>query len=289
MSTTVAELYDQLKHWIGEEPDALYLVNTAIRYIAKRLYILGSEMVIGVMEVPVFEADTITGSDIAFVDGGATADTITQVAAGFVAAGFQAGMPIYTDSTVNPGPFRIASVAAGTITLHDDDSVTDEAAGTAITITSDDSYGFLPDDFWGLWDEPYFLPPNAFQLLEDFNLSPVPSTTVEISYISPATPHYYKIRGNLIYLTPHVNRDIVVKADYFQKPTTLTSISDELPWNDIYNDVIYEICINLFKKSGVIIKEVQALMNTAIDLVAMKRGRKAPHRAPRGILYEDYA
>ena len=282
MATTVSEMYEQLKYWIGEEPDALYLVNTAVRFVSKRLYTLGSELVTGVMEVPIFESDTVTGSDIAFANNGATADTITQTAAGFVTAGFQAGMPITTTSTTNPGPFRLVTVAAGTLTLHDDDVATTEALGTATTITSDDSYGYLPDDFWGLWDKPYLDGKN-------YSLLPLPSTDVEVQYTSAGTPVYYKIRGNSIYVVPHTSTDYTIKADYFQKPTTLENTTDELPWNDLFNDVIYEIVINLFKKSGIMVPELQAILNSNIDLIANKRGRKTSNETPRGNVYEDYA
>ena len=281
MATTVAEMYDQLKYWIGEEVDALYLVNTAIRFIAKRLFVLDSELVIDIMEVPVFSAVTLTGDDIAFVDNGATADTITQVAAGFVTAGFQAGMPITTDSTTNPGPFRIATVAVGTLTLDDDDEVTDESAGSDIVITSDDAYGFLPDDFWGLWGKPY-LDGKTYPLI------PLPGTDTELQFTGSGTPIYYKIRGNRIYVTPHTGTDYTIKADYFQKPETIENTTDYLPYDDLFNDVIYELVLNLFKKSGILVPELQAVFNAAIDVVAVKRGKKAPKPPTRGINYDHY-
>lgn len=285
MATTVSEMYDQLKYWIGTEVDALYLVNTAIRFVAKRLYTLGSELVIGIMEVPIFAEATITADDIAFVDGGATADTITQVAAGFVTAGFQAGMPITTDSDTNPGPFRIATVAAGTLTLDDDDAVTDESAGASITITSDDAYGYLPDDFWGLKIDNESWPYLSGQL---WPLQPLPSTQTEQNYTSPGLPKWYKIRGNRIYVTPHTSSDYTIVADYFQKPTTIENTTDYLPYDDLFNDVIYEIVLNLFKKSGILVPELQAAFHAAIDAVAPKRGGNSPALAPRGIVYEDY-
>jgi hypothetical protein len=280
MATTVSEMYDQLKYWIGEEVDALYLVNTAIRFIAKRLYVLDSELVIGIMEVPVFTSVTITGSDIAFVDGGATADTITQTAAGFVTSGFQAGMPV-TGSVTNPGPFRLVTVAAGTLTLHDDDSVTSESSGSSITLTSEDAFGYLPADFWGLWGQPY-LDGKTVPLI------PLPGVESEIQFTGPGVPYYYKIRGSRIYVSPHTGTDYTIKADYFQKPTTIENTTDYLPWDDLFNDIIYEIVTNLFKKSGILVPELQAIFNAAIDLIAVKRGKKAPRQLPRGIDYSNY-
>lgn len=69
----------------------------------------------------VTNADVYTpadGTTIAFVDGGGDADTITDSAEGFVAAGFEAGDTItVSGSTSNDADYTIVEVAAGTITL----------------------------------------------------------------------------------------------------------------------------------------------------------------------------
>lgn len=58
------------------------------------------------------------GATIAFVDGGGEADTITDSAEGFVAAGFEDGDTFtVSGSTSNDGDYTIVSVTAGTITL----------------------------------------------------------------------------------------------------------------------------------------------------------------------------
>ena len=75
---------------------------------------------------------TISRNDIAFVDGGAGADTITTVAGDFVAAGFKAGdVIVVTGTDSNDGNMTIVSVVAKTITLAMG-IVTAEAAGEAI-------------------------------------------------------------------------------------------------------------------------------------------------------------
>lgn len=58
------------------------------------------------------------GTTIAFVDGGAGADTITDSADGFVTAGFEVGDTItVAGSTSNDGDYTLVDVAAGTLTL----------------------------------------------------------------------------------------------------------------------------------------------------------------------------
>jgi len=77
---------------------------------------------------------TITAITIAFVDGGAGADTITDTGSGFVTAGFKGGDLItVSGSTSNDGNYTIVSVVAGTITLATG-VLTVEAAGDNVTV-----------------------------------------------------------------------------------------------------------------------------------------------------------
>lgn len=77
-------------------------------------------------------ANMVNRDDIAFVDGGTGADTITTVAGDFVVAGFKAeDVLVITGTDSNDGNMTIVSVVAKTITLATG-IVTAEAAGDAI-------------------------------------------------------------------------------------------------------------------------------------------------------------
>lgn len=83
---------------------------------------------------------TITGTDIAAVDGGAGNDTITQVAAGFVDAGFKVGDSVvvigFTGGAAGKvGPFTLLSVEAGTLAVATG-SLADDDATESVTITA---------------------------------------------------------------------------------------------------------------------------------------------------------
>ncbi len=81
---------------------------------------------------------TITGTGIAFVHSTSAADTVTDTGAGFVTAGFKAGDYFRAEgTTTNDGlAWRIATVVAGTLTLHKDEIVTTEAAGSSFTLAT---------------------------------------------------------------------------------------------------------------------------------------------------------
>jgi len=72
---------------------------------------------------------------IAFVEGGGSADTITDSNSQFVAEGFAAGDTIeVSGSTSNDGFYLINAVSTGTITLESVCDLADEAAGDTVTI-----------------------------------------------------------------------------------------------------------------------------------------------------------
>ena len=83
----------------------------------------------------------IRSTGIAFVDGGASADTITHTGEGFVEAGFEAGDQIVVEGATwtsgaqtNNGIYTLATVTAGTLTLDTDDDLIAEAAGMEVAI-----------------------------------------------------------------------------------------------------------------------------------------------------------
>lgn len=79
----------------------------------------------------------VSGTGIAFVDGGGGADTITDTGNGFIAAGLQAGHKItVSGSTTSDGDYTIVSVVAGTITLATGSLPGNEAAGDVVTISA---------------------------------------------------------------------------------------------------------------------------------------------------------
>jgi len=77
----------------------------------------------------------VAASRFAFVEGGASADTITDSSTAFLLSGFKAGDKIKVTGTVsNDGTYTINTVTAGTITLITTDDLADETASTAFTI-----------------------------------------------------------------------------------------------------------------------------------------------------------
>lgn len=88
--------------------------------------------------VPIRHVATITAATIAAVDGGASADSFTDSANGFVDAGISVGDSIlcygFTGGMLNVhGPFTVLTVAVGTITVTTG-SLADDAEGESVTL-----------------------------------------------------------------------------------------------------------------------------------------------------------
>lgn len=266
---------------------ALYpLINLAIGIIAKRLFILESDIITASLSQDLWAANTLTATTIAFAENTPSADSITDSGSAFVTSGFEAGQQITTTSTTNPGPFKIDVAAAGTLTLISTDDVTAEGAGSSITITSDASFAFLPTDFWGLKDKPY---------LEDYTwpLEPLPSLNTEIQYQTAGLPLYYKVKGNSkLYVYPPAGADYTVKGDYFQRPTAISADTDTMPFDELFDYVIAEIILRFFKDGAIKNTEGHQLLNAfltqEVDLIVGKRQRSIPVAMPEGINYNQY-
>jgi hypothetical protein len=289
VSITVSELIEEIQDQIPAEklPSLFPALNRAIKTIAKKLYLLESDLLLGELAVPLFASIDYTASTIAFASGGnETADIITDSASGFAAEGFQADMPIETDSatSANIGPHRIASVAAATLNLDARESVlTTEAAGSSITITSVADFGYMPDDFWGfVGEEPYI---DGYT----WTLKPLPNQLTALAYTSAGTPNWYKLKNNRLYVYPATSADITIKGDYWKKPQMLSAMNDYIPWNEQFDDAISEYLSRVLI-AGVAASDesLHVFLNESVALITSKRSRKAPNVMPGGINYDLY-
>ena len=206
-------------------------------------------------------------------------DTITYAANQFVVEGFQAGMPVTTSHASNTGTYHVETVAAGTLTMAAVDSLT-AATSVSFIVTSDDSFGYLPSDFWGLRDKPY-LAGKTYPLL------PLPSQDVALAYPGAGEPIYYKIVGTRIYVTPHTAADYTIKGDYFQRPTALTVSTSTIPYNELFDDLISEYVVRYFRGKEGNKGEAEVFLSkdliSGVDLIANQYDRKAPVQFPQAV------
>jgi len=255
------------------------VVSTTSFYVSGRTgtFTLGEVLTNGTYTANQGAANPTFASAMVVVDGGAgLADTITYVAAKFVDEGFQADMPITTTEASNPGPLKLVTVETDTLTLEAD--VATAALSSDFIITSDDSFGYLPSDFWGLIDEPHIDG-------KTYPLKPLPSESVALQYQSPGEPVYYQIKGNSrIYVTPHTASDYTIMADYWKRPTAITATTDTVPFNELFDDAICESIMMFYRKGAdEERRNMEWFIRRAVDLVAVHYGRVASKKASQDV------
>lgn len=285
--STVATFLDEISDRIPEQNVRRLFpaLNRAIRLIQKRLYLHESDLVKAELSVPIYAEVSYTAATIAFVSNQPdAADTITDSAAQFVTEGFEAGMAVETDYTTNPGPYRIATVAAGTLTLDSTESVTAAALGTSWTLTSRDDFGYLPSDFWGLVGraKPYIDG-------KTWPLQPLPTQDEKLVWgTSAGNPIYYEIIGDRFCVIPATASDITVKGIYFKKPATITRLSDTMPYYELFDDILQEYLIEIMTSGTAMGATIQDQLMLNVDLLISKREQKGSNPMPVGINWNNF-
>jgi hypothetical protein len=284
--STVQDLLDNLQFRVDTDADLYHLINLAVRAIAKRLYFHDSDILRSEFSLPLYAEQSYTATTIAFV--ASSPGTITDSDAQFVTELFKSGMLIGTDQTSNLGPFTIDTVAAGIITLKATDSLIAAIAGPSVILTSRADIVNLPSDFWGFCGDSR----DDFPHIDGYTdtLRPLPSKRVSL-YPDSGTPIYFKLKGSKLYVYPATGADIIIKGDYFSRPTLLTALTDTVPYDELFDDAIGEVIAMLYGKDLTTQAEnvtlLQKTIFDAVDMIVPKHDQKAPVM-PGGINWESF-
>jgi len=167
---------------------------------------------------------TMTATTIAFVDGGASADTITDSGGAFVTTGFVAGLPIIVSGageSGNNGIFNaVGTVVAGTLTLAASDELTAEAVGESVTIRS--PAVALPTDYnRGLLLVTSESQGHRINVYESFHKLlrkyPLLDETGDVSFVA--------VKGAYLYYNPVPTTTEALILHYFRDPTAMSASS----------------------------------------------------------------
>ena len=165
---------------------------------------------------------TMTATTIAFVDGGASADTITDSGSAFVTTGFVARLPIIVSGageSGNNGIFNaVGTVVAGTLTLALSDELTAEAVGESVTIRS--PAAALPSDYnRGLLFVTSESQGHRIRLYESFHKLlrkyPLLDETGAVEFVA--------VKGDYLYYNPVPSTAEALILHYFRDPTAMST------------------------------------------------------------------
>ena len=274
------------------------VINQAIRAIAKRLYQLDSDLSVGDLSVAVFAADTVSADDISFAD--ADPDTIKSVVEDLSVFNIGQYLTVTGDSD-NNGTYQISKTTApandnlvtpfgGTITLESDETLTTEIAGDDVVLTSLATYADLPSDFWGLRPDKQTGKSEIYISGKNYMLDPSPGLSTEILYTTAGDPQWYRIKNSKIYVYPPAASDITLLGNYFQMPTAITTTTDTLPFNELFDDAM-TAATQRFRDGALdaaAIGALTALIWEMVDPIAGKRDGLGPTQMPQGLEWEGY-
>lgn len=127
---------------------------------------------------------------------------------------------------------------------HESDLVTKR--GT-VTINLDADNGTLPTDFLGLKGKPFvsgYLDP----------LEPLDESRA-IYDGEKGIPEKYEVMGTTLYVYPAASTATTLKLEYFFRPADLTALTDNIPFNDLFNDVYREAVPRLNEQGFVLLSD----------------------------------
>lgn len=184
-------------------------------------------------KIDVINYDTveIEATTIAFVEGGASADTITDSGNGFLTTnddatyGFYAGQTItVSGSTSNDGTYTIDTATAGTLTLVSTDDLTAESAGANVKIVS---------------NEANVVSTNILTDISGIRAAGHATGTDVWQGASFGSPQEYTVDNGVMIFSCPFNDDLAgenIWLDYYKKITDINSDADTLdePFYNIY-------------------------------------------------------
>jgi len=192
---------------------------------------------------------------------------------------------ISVDHPDNPGPYKIETVAATTLTLYSAESLTAVSAGESVKLISEDHFADLPDDFWGLKERPNIKG-------KTWNLKPLPSKEAGMRYTSAGQPLYYKIKASEMHVYPASSSDIELEGAYYWEPDLVDSVDDTIPFDGLFDDAIAEVIVKLYEvglaNDGARTNVMEEFLTRAVDLFAARRDLESPTHFTEEIDYNDY-
>jgi len=107
-------------------------------------------------------------------------------------------------------------------------------------------------------------------------------TSYEVQTQAIGEPLYFELKGNTLHIYPSYTEEVIIKGDYFAKPTKITSTSDTVPYNELFDDIIEEYIVKIVRagftgesnKSNPLL--LQEFMYQSVDEVLAARSKTMP-------------
>lgn len=148
-----------------------------------------------------------------------------------------------------------------------DSDLVEAALSLTYNATTNPQIATLPDDFWGLNKCPWI----DGQVTK---LSPLTNDGRELSLATAGAPTYFKLRSGMLYLYPPTDATLTVKGWYAAKPAAITKSSSTIPWNGLFDLMIQEGLVELYKISNPTLDNIDKLQKNAFSYLSLQEFKK---------------
>lgn len=138
----------------------------------------------------------------------------------------------------------------------------------------------LPSDMLGVAEtETPFITYDASGSTQVVDLSPLVGSRSGYVTAADAVPQEYEIRGSLLEVFPGSSVAFNLHVTMYRRPSPLTQLSDELPWNGLHDQIFQDAVLHMAAAGGAFTAAVtpglELAIRTAVDGgTAIRTGRR---------------
>jgi hypothetical protein len=253
--STVQNIIDHIKPRIGEYTDIYWAINNAVRTVAKRLFILESDLIKTGFELTYAIEESYKNIATSYDDFWGLADRPYQNGESYPL------LPVPDRSKILAYKPKVHDSDQGSLSYATNDftddgqDFSDWDGGNYIyklVVTNSDatvSWGYI-----GGYEAADVTTANIYQD-RDYDTagwlgtSPVGKTpsSYEIQSQAVGTPKYFELKGTVLHIYPCDDEELIIYGDYFAKPTELDDTTDTMPYSELFDDVIEEYVVKIVR------------------------------------------
>ena len=288
--STVQNIIDNIEPRIGDYKDLYWAINHAIRTIAKRLFILESDLIKTSFELTYAIEDACKDLSDDYSDFWGFADRPYQNGKSYHL------QPVPDRATILGYKPEVYDDNQGSLSYSSNDFVdagqdfSDWDGGNYVyklVVTNSDgtiSWGYIGGYASGDVTKANIYEDRDYDTAGWLGTDPSGKTpsSYEVQSQAIGTPKYFELKGTVLHIYPCDDEELIIYGDYFAKPTKLDDTTDSMPYNELFDDIIEEYIVKIVRSgfTGVDDKAdpnlLQHFMWNAVDEVLATRSQIYP-------------
>lgn len=288
--STVQNIIDNIQPRIGDYKDLYWAINHAIRTIAKRLFILESDLIKTKFKLTYAIEESYKNIATTYSDFW-----------GLAGRPYQNGksnylVPVPDESTILVYKPEVHDDDQGNLSYDSNDFVDDDQDFSDYTegnyvykliVTNSDgtiSWGYIGGYATGDVTKANIYQDRDYDTAGWLGTSPSGKTpsSYEVQTQAIGPPKYFELKGTILHIYPCDDEELIIYGDHFAKPTALDDTTDTIPYNELFDDIIEEYIVKIVRSgfTGVDEKSDPTLLQyftwNAVDEILATRSQIYP-------------